>query len=115
MASCLPAALTVDPASASPNDAVQLHSAGFPCGYRYPAGHRYEISLTNLKKPYSQRLGSYPVDRDGHFAAEVKVPADAPSGLSELTVVAGSPLNERPCPSGASCAGYGVGILILGQ
>lgn len=112
-ASCLPAALTLTPTTAHPNDVVELQSAGFPCGYRYPPDHRYELALTNTGKPYSRMLGSYPVDRDGHFSALIRIPANALSGPSELTVVSGSPYNDHSCARGASCAGYGIGITIL--
>lgn len=112
-ASCLPAALTLTPAIAHPNDVVELQSAGFPCGHRYPPDHHYQVTLTNIGEPYSRMLGSYPVDRDGHFSAAIRIPADAPSGPSELGVVAGSPYNDRSCAKGASCAGYGIGITVL--
>lgn len=112
-AGCLPAALTLTPTRAYPSEVVELQSAGFTCGYRYPSNHHYYLALSSTRTRYSRTLGSYPVNRDGRFVASIQIPADAPPGRAELIVVAGSPYNDKPCPKTASCAGYGVGVTIL--
>ena len=90
---------------AHPGEELELRSAGFRCGYRYPRDHSYKLIVQAQNQPYSRQLGSFPVARDGHLDVSVLLPRDLPPGVAFVIVVAGSPYNGS-CPDTVSCAGY---------
>jgi hypothetical protein len=109
---CLPEPLHVNPPEVAAGSSVSISSAGFKCGASYPAGKRYELTLGLVGRQPPINLGSYPVNTDGSFGAQVAIPADASPGEAYV-IVRGSPFDQCADSGQGSCAGYDVQLTII--
>ena len=53
---------------------MTISSAAFACDASYPAGKTYTLSLGRVGRGDSLLLGVVPVNRDGWFSADVRIP-----------------------------------------
>jgi hypothetical protein len=91
---------------------VIVSSAGFSCQGSYPAGKQYQLALGLVGRGAPMELGSYQVSTSGAFKATVVIPVTASPGEAYINVK-GSPFDQCSDSSQDSCAGYGVGLVIL--
>ena len=109
---CLPEPLHVNPPEVAAGSSVSISSARFKCSASYPAGKRYELTLGLVGRQPPMNLGSYPVNTDGSFDAQVAIPPDASPGEAYV-IVHGSPFDHCDQSGQGSCAGYGVRLTII--
>lgn len=109
---CLPEPRHVNPPQVAAGWSLAVASAPFKCGGAYPTGKKYHLTLGLVGRQLPMDLGSYPVNRDGSFAATVPIPANASPGEAAI-VVHGSPFDQCDASGQGSCAGYGASFTII--
>jgi len=110
-ADCLPALPTAQPAAVAVGAQLTIASTGSACAARYDDGKEYSLELLSLGRTGSIDLGDVDVEPDGSFSVTLAVPSDASPGESAVSVH-GSPYDD-PCDDTASCASYGVSVVVL--
>ena len=112
---CYPSPLRLSSNRVPAGASVTVVSAAFRCDGSYPAGKTYTLVLGQVGRGDVLRLGVVPVNRDGSFSADVRVPAAASPGESYI-VVHGS-VYDLPCQDtssqSASCATYAAQLTVL--
>ncbi len=108
----LAGAASLNPPQVAAGSSVAVSSAPFKCGGTYPAGKKYQLTLGLVGRQQPVDLGSYPVNKDGSFAATVPIPADASPGEAAI-IVHGSSFDQCNDSDQGSCAGYVVGLTII--